>query len=47
MDPPPSDPTAAAANPEATAVAAPPLEPPAVRDKSKGVLAGGATSGSV
>ncbi len=41
MDPPPSLPWAAGARPAATAAAAPPLDPPADRDRSHGVLAGG------
>ncbi len=47
IEPPPSDPCAADANPAATAAAAPPLDPPAERDRSHGVRAGGATSFSV
>ena len=34
-------------DPPATALAAPPLDPPAIRVVSHGVTAGGATSGSV
>jgi hypothetical protein len=41
IDPPPSLPWAAGASPEATAAAAPPLDPPADRDRSQGVRAGG------
>ena len=41
MDPAPSLPWAAGARPAATAAAAPPLDPPADRDRSHGVLAGG------
>ena len=37
----------AGTSPAATAAAAPPLEPPAIRSRSHGVRAGGATSGSV
>src|SRR3954452_21086004 len=47
MEPPPSLPGAAGSNPDDTAAAAPPLEPPADRVGSHGVRAGGATSGSV
>ncbi len=47
MEPPPSDPGATGTSPAATAAAAPPLDPPAVRVGSHGVTAGGATSGSV
>src|SRR5215470_6550402 len=47
MDPPPSLPCAAGARPEATAAAAPPLEPPADRLRSHGVRAGGPISVSV
>src|SRR6478735_6010043 len=47
IDPPPSDPCATGTRPAATAAAAPPLEPPAIRARSQGVRAGGATSGSV
>ena len=39
----PALPWASGARPEATAVAAPPLEPPAERSRSQGVRAGGAT----
>src|SRR6266478_9242402 len=38
VDPPPSLPTPAAEHPEAMAAASPPLEPPALRDKSQGLL---------
>jgi hypothetical protein len=41
IDPPPSLPWAAGASPAATAAPAPPLEPPADRDRSQGVRAGG------
>ena len=41
IDPAPSLPGAAGASPEATAAAAPPLDPPADRDRSHGVRAGG------
>src|SRR5579859_2905660 len=41
IDPPPSLPCAAGARPDATAAAAPPLEPPADLDRSQGVRAGG------
>ena len=41
IDPPPSLPWAAGASPAATAAAAPPLDPPADRDRSHGVRAGG------
>src|SRR5699024_11222477 len=47
MDPPPSLAWAAGTILAATAAAAPPLEPPALRSKSQGVRAGGATAGSV
>src|SRR3954466_10194869 len=47
IDPPPSLPGAAGSSPEATAVPAPPLEPPAERLRSHGVRAGGRPSGSV
>ncbi len=47
IDPPPSDPCATGTSPAATAAPAPPLEPPAIRVRSHGVRAGGATSGSV
>jgi hypothetical protein len=47
IEPAPSLPCAAGASPAATAAAAPPLEPPAERDGSHGVRAGGATSVSV
>src|SRR5690625_7688493 len=42
MEPPPSLPWAAGARPAATAEAAPPLEPPAERERSQGVRAAGA-----
>src|SRR5947199_3492198 len=38
MDPPPSLPTPPAEHPAAIAAASPPLEPPAVRDKSQGLF---------
>src|SRR5215470_5202200 len=41
IDPPPSLPCAAGASPDATAVAAPPLDPPADLDRSHGVRAAG------
>src|SRR5271165_4983004 len=41
MEPPPSLPWAAGARPDATAAAAPPLDPPADLLKSHGVRAGG------
>ncbi len=41
MDPPPSLPCAAGARPDATAAAAPPLDPPADLVRSHGVRAGG------
>ena len=47
IEPPPSEPGATGTSPAATAAAAPPDEPPAVRVRSHGVTAGGATSGSV
>ena len=47
IEPPPSEPCASGTSPAATAAPAPPLEPPAVRVRSQGVRAGGATSGSV
>ena len=47
IDPPPSEPWATGTSPAATAAAAPPDEPPAIRVRSHGVTAGGATSGSV
>src|SRR3954464_6507614 len=47
MEPPPSEPCATETRPAATAAPAPPLDPPAIRSRSQGVLAGGATSGSV
>src|SRR3954468_18405375 len=47
MDPPPSEPWATGSSPAATAAAAPPLEPPAIRSRSHGVRAAGALSGSV
>ncbi len=46
-EPPPSEPWAAGTMPDATAAAAPPLDPPADRLRSHGVRAGGAMSGSV
>jgi len=45
MEPPPSLPCAAGASPAATAAAAPPLDPPADRDRSQGVRAGGGVAG--
>ena len=47
IEPPPSEPCATGTSPAATAAAAPPDEPPAIRVRSHGVTAGGATSGSV
>src|ERR1700728_3425559 len=47
IEPPPSLPWAAGARPAATEAAAPPLDPPALRDRSHGVLAGGAKLVSV
>src|SRR5690349_20604713 len=47
MEPPPSLPWATGASPDATAAAAPPLDPPADLARSHGVRAGGATSPSV
>ncbi len=47
MDPPPSEPCATGTSPAATAAAAPPDEPPAIRVRSHGVTAGGSPSGSV
>ncbi len=47
IDPPPSEPCATGTRPAATAAAAPPLEPPAMRSVSQGVTAGGWPSGSV
>src|SRR6266705_1424277 len=44
IDPPPSLPWATGARPAATAAPAPPLEPPADRDRSHGVRAGGPIS---
>src|ERR1700682_2985252 len=38
MEPPPSLPTPPAEHPEAIAAASPPLEPPAVRERSQGLL---------
>src|SRR5712664_2081288 len=38
IDPPPSLPTPPAEHPAAIAAASPPLEPPALRDKSQGLL---------
>jgi len=38
MEPPPSLPTPPAEHPDAIAAASPPLEPPALRDKSQGLL---------
>ena len=37
IEPPPSEPCAAGASPAATAAAAPPLEPPGVRERSQGL----------
>src|SRR4051794_11089485 len=45
--PPPWGPWARGPGPAAPAAAAPPLDPPAIRSRSQGVRAGGATSGSV
>src|SRR3954468_6265076 len=45
IEPPPSLPCATGSRPPATAAAAPPLEPPAIRLVSNGVTAGGASSG--
>ena len=47
MEPPPSEPWATGTRPAATAAAAPPEEPPAIRVRSHGVTAGGRPSGSV
>src|SRR3954468_15906959 len=47
IEPPPSLPGAAGTRPLATAVPAPPLEPPAERVRSHGVRAGSCPSGSV
>jgi len=47
MDPPPSEPWATGTSPAATAAAAPPYDPPAIRVLSHGVTAGGRPSGSV
>ena len=47
IEPPPSLPCAIGASPPATAAAAPPLDPPAPRDRSHGVRAGGPISVSV
>ena len=47
IDPPPSEPCASGTSPAETAVADPPLEPPAISVVSQGVTAGGAPSGSV
>ena len=47
MEPPPSEPWATGTSPAATAAAAPPEEPPAIRVRSQGVTAGGNPSGSV
>ena len=47
IEPPPSEPCATGTRPAATAAAAPPLDPPAIREVSHGVTAGGAPSGSV
>src|SRR5256885_6434920 len=47
MEPPPSPPWLRAHRPAATAAAAPPLEPPAVRVVSTGLRAGGTTDPSV
>ena len=41
MEPPPSEPCANGTSPAATAAAAPPDEPPAMRVRSQGVTAGG------
>ncbi len=46
-EPPPSEPWAIGTMPLATAAAAPPLEPPAVRRRSQGVRAGAPVAGSV
>lgn len=47
IEPPPSLPCAKGSNPAATAAAAPPLDPPAERERSHGVRAGAKPSGSV
>jgi len=47
IEPPPSEPWARGTTPEATAAAAPPLDPPAVRRRSHGVRAGAPVAGSV
>ena len=47
IEPPPSLPCAKGTSPAATAAAAPPLDPPADRERSHGVRAGGRPSGSV
>ena len=47
IEPPPSEAWAIGTTPAATAAAAPPLEPPALRRRSHGVRAGGRPSGSV
>ncbi len=47
MEPPLSVPTASGASPAATAAAAPPLDPPAVRDRSHGFRVGPKTRLSV
>ncbi len=47
IEPPPSEPSATGASPAATAAPEPPLDPPAIREVSHGVTAGGAPSGSV
>src|SRR4051794_23803517 len=47
IDPPPSLPCAAGARPAATAAAAPPLEPPAVREVSQGLRQAPLSSDSV
>src|SRR5262245_40338030 len=47
IEPPPSVACAAGTMPAATAAAAPPLEPPALRAKSQGLRVGPLTTGSV
>src|SRR5262245_31170044 len=47
IDPPPSEPSASAAIPVATAAAPPPVEPPGVRLRSHGFLLAAAAAGSV
>ena len=47
MEPPPSPPPASGTMAAATAAAEPPLEPPAVRVRSHGLLVGPNASGSV